>query len=74
MRLEARIFPDGLDERGNAKWRREALPDELAKLGSVEIVAKLQCDVAHLGMNSLIAWGVGVDSVHGLILPGERPT
>jgi hypothetical protein len=72
--VKAQIFPNGLDKRGNVKWQSKALPDKLAKLGSVEIVAKLQCNITHLGMNSLIMWGVGVDSVHGLILPGERPT
>ena len=64
-----RAYEDGFDEVGQRKWRYEDLPPDLQFTEETEnpmVVAKLQGDVAHIGLNTLIAWNVVVHPRDGL--------
>jgi len=70
VRLVRKALEKGLDKHGDTIWDYEDLPTQLIssmKQQESEIIARLEGDVAVIGLNNLDAWGLQVHPVKGLV-------
>jgi hypothetical protein len=71
MELVAKAAQVGIDKTtGNRLWNYEELPETfLASLQNRNptVISKIEGSVPHIGMNTLIEWGVAVHPLNGLI-------
>lgn len=68
MQLMRRVYPDGLDDIGNQKWRFEDLPPVLTFLSTKKLcLVGLSGPVPLIGINTMIAWQVYHHPLHGLL-------
>eukprot|EP00727_Mastigamoeba_balamuthi_P004878 m51a1_g14389 hypothetical protein (164) ;mRNA; r:319972-320515 len=76
MELVSRLEEDGIDvDKNIPKWKSLSLSDALNALPAqrkvVHSLVKMQASVDHIGLNTLVAWGVLVDPILGLLLPRQ---
>jgi len=74
VRLVHKALDKGMDKKGHKLFQYEDLPIQLIssmKNQEPEIIARLEGEVAVIGLNNLDAWGLQVHPVKGLIYCDE---